>query len=107
MAVRIRMQLFGRKHRPFYRIVAIDSRQPRDGRFLELLGTYDPMIPKTDERVKLIPDRIKHWMSQGALASERCTTLFNKYMAKWEKAQAEAAAAAATAAASPAEKPAQ
>jgi small subunit ribosomal protein S16 len=87
VAVRIRMQLLGRKHRPFYRIVAIDSRQPRDGRFLEELGTYDPMVPKTDERVKLIPQRIKHWLSKGALPSENCSILFKKYMGKWEQAQ--------------------
>ena len=56
----------GRKHRPYYRIVAIDHRQPRDGRVIEELGTYDPMIKNTDERVKLRPDRIKYWMSVGA-----------------------------------------
>ena len=93
MAVRIRMKMLGRKHRPYFRIVAIDSRQPRNGRFLEQLGTYDPMVPKTDERVKLVPDRIKHWMSKGALASEKCAVLFKKYMAKWEQAQAAGAAA--------------
>jgi small subunit ribosomal protein S16 len=81
------MQLRGRKHRPFYRIVAIDSRQPRNGRFLEELGTYDPMIKQTDDRVKLVPDRIKYWMSKGALPSENCAILFKKYMAKWEQAQ--------------------
>jgi small subunit ribosomal protein S16 len=80
------MQMFGRKHRPFYRIVAIDSRQPRNGRFLEQLGTYDPMIAKTDERVKLLPDRVKHWLGKGALPSEKCAVLFKKYMAKWEQA---------------------
>jgi small subunit ribosomal protein S16 len=80
------MQLLGRKHRPFYRIVAIDSRQPRDGRYLEELGTYDPMVPQTDQRVKLYPERIKHWLSKGALASEKVTILFKKYMAKWEQA---------------------
>ncbi len=47
------MKMLGRKHRPFFRIVAIDSRQPRNGRVLEELGTYDPMVPVTDERVKL------------------------------------------------------
>ena len=98
MAVRIRMQLLGRKHRPFYRIVAIESRQPRNGRFLEELGTYDPMVPKTDERVKLYPERIKHWLGKGALASEKVSVLFKKYMAKWEQAQAAAAAPPAEAA---------
>ena len=59
MAVRIRMKMLGRKHRHFFRIVAIDTRQPRDGRILEELGSYDPMIKNTDERVILKPDRIK------------------------------------------------
>jgi small subunit ribosomal protein S16 len=98
VAVRIRMQLLGRKHRPFYRIVAIDSRQPRNGRFLEELGTYDPMVHQTDERVKLYPDRIKHWLGKGALASEKVTVLFKKYMAKWEQAQSAPAAASGEAA---------
>ncbi len=97
MAVRIRMKMMGRKHRPYFRIVAIDSRQPRDGRVLEELGTYDPMMKSKEDRVKLIPDRIKHWMSVGALASERCTVLFNKYMKKFEDLATAAAAAPAEA----------
>ena len=48
MAVRIRMKKFGRRHRPFYRICAMDARSPRDGRVLEELGTYDPMVPEVD-----------------------------------------------------------
>ena len=64
------MKRLGRKHRPYFRIVAIDSRQPRDGRVIEELGSYDPMIKNTDERVKLTPDRIKYWMSVGAKPSE-------------------------------------
>jgi small subunit ribosomal protein S16 len=89
----------GRKHRPYYRIVAIDHRQPRDGRVLEELGTYDPMIKVKENRVTLLPDRIKHWLSVGALASERCTTLFEKYMKKAEEAAAAAKAAPAAEAA--------
>ena len=58
MAVRIRMKKMGRKHRQFFRIVAIDGRQPRDGRVIEELGTYDPQIQDTDARVVLRPDRI-------------------------------------------------
>ena len=95
MAVRIRMKMTGRKHRPFFRIVAIDSRQPRDGRELEEIGTYDPMIHNTDERVKLVPDRVKYWMGVGALPSEKCAVLFKKYMAKAEQQAAEAKAKAA------------
>lgn len=93
MAVRIRMKMMGRKHRPYFRIVAIDSRQPRDGRVLEELGTYDPMVKAKDERVTLKPDRVKHWLSVGALASEKCTVLFNKYMKKFEEAAAASAEA--------------
>ena len=95
MAVRIRMKKMGRKHRHFFRIVAIDGRQPRDGRVIEELGTYDPQVKDTDARTILRPDRIKYWKSVGALASERCETLFKKYMGKFEALQAEKAAAAA------------
>ena len=98
VAVRIRMQMFGRKHRPFYRIVAIDSRQPRNGRVIEELGAYDPMIRDTDSRVTLKPDRVKYWLGVGALPSERVATLLKKYMGKIEKQLAEAAAAGAAAA---------
>ena len=77
-------------------------RPQADARFLEELGTYDPMVPKTDDRVKLVPARIKYWMSQGALPSEKCAVLFKKYMAKWEQA---AAAPAGAGAAAPAEAP--
>ena len=86
MAVRIRMKMMGRKHRPFYRIVAIDSRQPRDGRILEALGTYDPMMTNKDGRITLDPERYRYWQSVGALASERVTTLYNKYMKKLAEA---------------------
>lgn len=88
MAVRIRMKMLGRKHRPFYRIVAIDSRQPRNGRELEELGTYDPMVRNTEGRVSLKPDRVKYWLSVGALPSERVETLLKKFMKKAEEAVA-------------------
>ena len=94
MAVRIRMKQLGRKHRHFFRIVAIDHRQPRDGRIIEELGSYDPYVPNTDERVVLNPARIKYWMSVGALASEKVAVFLKKYMAKWEQKEAEMAAAA-------------
>ncbi len=96
MAVRIRMKMMGRKHRPYFHIVAIDGRQPRDGRILEDLGSYDPMVKNTDERVKLRADRVKYWMSVGALPSENCAILFKKYLAKFEQEAAAAAAAPAT-----------
>ena len=85
------MKKMGRKHRIYFRIVAIDHRQPRDGRVIEELGTYDPLVPDVDATTTLKPDRIKYWMSVGALPSERCAVLFKKYMAKWEAKQAEAA----------------
>ena len=103
MAVRIRMKRLGRKHRPYFRIVAIDSRQPRDGRIIEELGTYDPMVKNTDERVRLKPDRIRYWMGVGALPSERVATLVKKYMAKFEQQAAGAVPAAAPADAAPAQ----
>ena len=85
----------GRIHRPYFRIVAIDSRQPRDGRVLEELGTYDPMVKIKENRVTLIPDRIKYWMSVGALPSEKVGALIKKYLKKAEEAAAQAAAPAA------------
>ena len=99
MAVRIRMKMMGRKHRQYFRIVAIDARQPRDGRILEELGSYDPMIRDTDDRVRLKPDRIKYWMSVGALPSENVAVLLRKYMKKFEEQQAAAANAPAEGAA--------
>ena len=95
MAVRIRMKRLGRKHRPYFRIVAIDSRQPRDGRIIEELGSYDPMVPNTDERVRLKPDSIRYWMGVGAQPSEKVGVLLRKYMKKFEEQQAQAAAAPA------------
>jgi small subunit ribosomal protein S16 len=89
------MKLMGRKHRPYYRIVAIDARQPRDGRVLEELGSYDPMVKNTDERVRLKPDRVRYWMSVGALPTEKVGVLLKKYMKKFEEAAAAAPAPAA------------
>jgi small subunit ribosomal protein S16 len=95
VAVRIRMKKLGRKHRSYFRIVAIDSRQPRDGRIIEELGAYDPMVKNTDERVRLKPDRVKYWLSVGAKPSERVEILFKKYMAKFEQQGAAASPAPA------------
>jgi small subunit ribosomal protein S16 len=103
VAVRIRMKRLGRKHRPYYRIVAIDHRQPRDGRIIEELGSYDPMVKNTDARVTLRPDRIKYWMSVGAKPSENVDVLLKKYMAKFEQKATETAAQAAAAPTSPQE----
>lgn len=87
VAVRLRMKQMGRKHRPYFRIVAIDGRQPRGGRVIEELGSYDPMVKNTDERVKLKPDRVKYWMSVGALPSEKLEVLIKKYLKKFEELQ--------------------
>lgn len=92
MAVRIRMKKMGRTHRQYFRIVAIDHRQPRDGREIEQLGTYDPHVADTDSRVTLLPSRIKYWLSVGAKPSDQCAVLFKKYLAKFEASEAQAAA---------------
>src|SRR5687768_6201267 len=97
------MKQMGRKNRRYFRIVAIDARQPRDGRVIEALGTYDPHVANTDERVTLRPDRVKYWTSVGALATEKVAVLLRKYMKKWEEKQAASAAAPAEGAAAPAQ----
>lgn len=79
MAVRIRMKRFGRKHRSFFRICATDSRAPRDGRVIEELGTYDPSVGDTDARAVMNGERLKYWLSVGALPSDRVRTLIKKY----------------------------
>ena len=76
MAMKIRLARGGSKKRPFYRIVAADSRMPRDGRFIEKLGTYNPLLPKdSEERVKIDLDRVKYWMDQGAKPTDRVSRL--------------------------------
>jgi small subunit ribosomal protein S16 len=68
----LRMTRHGAKKRPFYHIVVADSRSPRDGKFIEKVGSYNPMLPREDEkRVTLVAERIKHWLSKGAQPSER------------------------------------
>ena len=72
MAVAIRLSRGGAKKRPYYRIVVSDSRSPRDGKYLEQIGIYNPMLPKDDEgRVKLNEDRARHWLGVGAKPSDR------------------------------------
>ena len=127
MAMKIRLARAGSKKRPFYRIVAADSRMPRDGRFVEKLGTYNPLLPKdSEERVKMDVERVQYWMSQGAQTTDRVSrfleaagivekkTRSNPNKAKpgkkaEERAEEKAAksAAAAEAAAAPAEAPAE
>jgi small subunit ribosomal protein S16 len=72
MALKIRLARGGAKKRPFYRIVVADIRCPRDGRFIEKLGTFNPMVPDGHpQRLTIDAERIKHWLSVGALPSER------------------------------------
>ena len=76
MAIKIRLTRGGSKKRPFYRVVAADSRMPRDGRFIEKLGTYNPLLSKDDpNRVNLNIDKIKDWLKKGAQVSDRISRL--------------------------------
>jgi small subunit ribosomal protein S16 len=71
MSLKIRLARAGAKKRPYYRIVVADSRSPRDGRYIEKIGTYDPLLPKGTERVKLVEERVKHWLGVGAQPTDR------------------------------------
>ncbi len=126
MSMKIRLARGGSKKRPFYRIVAADSRMPRDGRFIEKLGTYNPLLAKdSEDRVKMDVERIQHWISQGAQPTDRVARMLEaagvtpktdrsnpKKGTPGKKAQerveqkAAKAAAAAEAANAPAEEPA-
>lgn len=79
MALAIRLSRGGRKKRPFYRIVVADKRMPRDGRYIERLGTYNPLLADNDDqRVQLVEDRIKYWLGEGAQPSERVAIFLGK-----------------------------
>ena len=76
MAMKIRLARGGSKKRPFYRIVAADSRMPRDGRFIEKLGTYNPLLPKdSEDRVKMNMDRVNYWLGEGAQPTDRISRM--------------------------------
>ena len=130
MALKIRLARHGAKKRPFYRIVVADSRSPRDGRYIERLGHFNPLLPKDhDERVILNVERIQHWLGVGAKPTDRVARMLGsaeiipmpaqgnnpekaKPKAKAQeraaaKAEAEAAAAEAAAEEAPAEEPAE
>ena len=127
MAMKIRLARGGSKKRPHYAIVASDSRMPRDGRFIEKLGTYAPLLPKDSaDRVKMDVERVQYWLGQGAQATDRVsrmleaagiiekknrTNLKKGEPGKQAKARAEEkaakVAAAAEAAAAPVEAPAE
>ena len=76
MSVKIRLARHGAKKKPFYRIVAADIESPRDGRFLETLGTYDPL--KDPAEVSLKAERVKYWIDQGALCTHTVKSIFKK-----------------------------
>ncbi len=78
MAVKIRMKRFGRTHRPFYRICVMDAQKPRNGKAIEEVGHYDPMIPDKSKRVTINMERVDYWISVGAQPSENVATLIKK-----------------------------
>lgn len=78
MAVRIRMKKLGRTHRPFYRICVMDSRKPRDGRAIEEIGTYDPMVRDKSARVTIDLERVDYWVGVGAQPTEKVAALIRK-----------------------------
>jgi len=98
MAVSIRLRREGAKNRPYYKVVVADSRSPRDGKFIEIIGTYDPKKPDHNSTLKL--DRIDHWISKGAQPSDTVRSLIKKN--KKQSANAEPVAAPPSA---PAEEP--
>lgn len=114
MSLKIRLARAGAKKRPYYHIVVADSRSPRDGRFIERVGSYNPMLPSDHaERVRLVAERITHWLSNGALPTDRVARFLGnaglapkptwneqpKKSAPKKRAQERAAAAAEAAAA--------
>ena len=127
MAMKIRLARGGSKKRPYYSIVAADGRMPRDGRFIEKLGTYNPLLPKdSEDRVKMNMERVQHWIAQGAQPTDRIARFLEaagakdkterKNLKKAEpgkkaqeraKSRADKAAAAAAPVEAPAEAPAE
>ena len=76
MAMKIRLARGGSKKRPHYSIVAADSRMPRDGRFIEKLGTYNPLLPKdSEDRVRMNVERVQYWLGQGAQPTDRISRM--------------------------------
>jgi small subunit ribosomal protein S16 len=91
MAVKIRMTRMGRRHRPFYRINAIDSRAPRDGEILEKLGHYDPLVKDTEKQLVLNVERVKYWLDKGAIPSDTVSEMLLKLGVKHKYAEQKAA----------------
>lgn len=71
MSLKIRLSRAGSKKRPYYHIVIADARNPRDGRFIENVGAWNPLLPRDGDRVKLVEERIRHWLGHGALPTDR------------------------------------
>jgi small subunit ribosomal protein S16 len=78
MAVRIRLKRVGRRHRPAYRVTAVDSRRARDSKVIEELGWYDPLKPQEDQQIELKKERIEYWLSVGAQPSDTVRALLKK-----------------------------
>ena len=90
MGLKIRLARAGAKKRPYYHIVIADSRSPRDGRFIERVGSYNPMLPAEHaDRVRLLPERLEHWIGNGAVATARVAKFLGKAglapMPKWNE----------------------
>ena len=78
MAVRIRLKMMGRKNRPFFRIVAAESQSKRDGKEIEILGHYDPLVAEKEKQVTVARDRVQYWLSVGAKPSETVASLLKR-----------------------------
>lgn len=76
--IKIRLKRMGRRHRPFYRVAVMETRNPRDGRAIEEVGYYDPLSAKADKQVRLKEDRIRYWLERGAQTSETVGALLRK-----------------------------
>ena len=77
MALKIRLSRAGTKKRPYYHVVVADARSPRDGRFIEKIGNYDPKLADKDKRVTLVTERVQHWLSVGAQPTDRVARFFD------------------------------
>ncbi len=77
MSLKLRLARAGTKKRPYYHVVVADARSPRDGRFIERVGTYDPKLADKEKRVNLVTDRIQHWLGVGAQPTDRVARFFD------------------------------
>src|SRR6478609_11136869 len=77
MSLKIRLARAGTKKRPYYHVVIADARSPRDGRFIEKIGTYDPKLEDKSKRVNLVTERVQHWLSVGAQPTDRVARFFD------------------------------